>query len=127
MAEKLPDLVIGRDNTTQQVSFFRVNMDHSNKKVPVLVGALPKNAVMTNVSAYTKTALSETKVQLGTKPGGKEICELEVKAIGVKSHTFTEDKMFVPKDSEVTLYATLDKDTATAGEFVLVVEFVTDK
>lgn len=125
--DKYPDIIVGRELSTQQVHFFRLNLTYSSKKRPVYIGTLPKNSIILSCSVYTKTAFNDTKVQIGTSSDAKSICELEVKQVGVKSHTFTEDKMFVSKTKEMEIYATLDKDNLASGEAVLVIEFVPDR
>lgn len=126
-ADKLPDALVGRNNHSQEVSFLRANLKHDNKKVGVLMGVLPRGAIILSCQAFTKAVMADAKVQIGHSSGAKDICELEVKAVGVKTHTFTEDKMFVPKDSEWPVYATLDKDNLQSGEAVVILEYVTDR
>lgn len=125
-ADKIPNALVGRNIHSQEVSFLRANLTHENKKVGVPMGVLPRGAIILSCQAFTKTAFNDTKAQIGYKEGSKDICELEVKAVGVKTHTFTEDKMFVPKDEEWPIYVTLDKEVAS-GEAVIVLEYVTDR
>lgn len=128
MAEQdLPDILSGRDLVDAQVGFLRANLTHADKKVPVYLGRLPRGAIMLSCQVFTKTVMNDTKVQIGKVAGGKDICELEAKAVGVKSHTFTENKMFVDNDKELPVYATLDKDNLGSGECVVILTFVTNR
>lgn len=127
MAEQeLPEVMAGRDLVDAQVGFLRANITHANKKIPVYMGRLPRGAVILTCQAFTKSVLNDAKVQVGKTAGGKDICELEVKAVGVKSHTFSENKMFVDADKEWSIYATLDKEV-NSGECVVVLTFVTNR
>lgn len=128
MAEQdLPDILTGRDLVDAQVGYLRANLTHLDKKVPVYMGRLPRGAIMLTCQAFTKTVMNDAKVQIGKTGGAKDICELEVKTVGVKSHTFTEDKMFVGNDKELPVYATLDKDNLQTGEAVVILTFVTNR
>ncbi|GAA5111781.1 hypothetical protein [Bartonella jaculi] len=125
MADHLPPPLQGRSLHTQQVSFFRLNFTHQDKKKSLKIGILPRGALITSVKVFIKTAFSDAKVKIGTAHDGDEIGEVEIKEQGVKEIKPKNQKEFVSPDQEVTLYATADKEV-NAGEATVVVEFVTN-
>ncbi|GAA5111776.1 hypothetical protein [Bartonella jaculi] len=126
MADHLPPPLQGRNLQTQQVSFFRLNFTHENKDKAMKIGTLPRGALVTSVKAFIKTAFSEAKLKIGISPTGQEFGEKEIKTQGTQEFKATGQKEFVPLDSELTLYAKVDK-TVNAGEGVVVVEFITNR
>ncbi|WP_375703919.1 hypothetical protein, partial [Bartonella sp. AD13SXNS] len=98
MAEGLPQPLQGRNLVTQQVSFFRLNISHKEKRLTTKIGILPRGALITSIKAFVKTAFSEAKLKIGSTYGGNEFGEKDIKAQNTQDFTPTDQKVFTPED-----------------------------
>ncbi|WP_317993832.1 MULTISPECIES: hypothetical protein [Bartonella] len=126
MASGLPEPLQGRNCHTQQVSFLRLDFTHEDKERVMIIGTLPRGALITSIKVFIKTAFSDAKVKIGSTHGGTEFGEPDIKQQGIQSVTISGQKEFVSQDKEVTLYAKASK-SVQAGEATVVVEFVTNR
>ncbi|MDM9997341.1 hypothetical protein AT246_07320 [Bartonella henselae] len=63
---------------------------------------------------------------IGVSPTRKEFGEKDIKTQGPQEFAATSQKEFISLDTELTLYAKVDK-SVNAGEGVVVVQFVTNR
>lgn len=126
MAEStLPNALEGRNLVEQQVTFIRKDIS-AKDDLSVKLGVLPRGAIILSIKCYVKELFSEAKLKIGSAPDGTEFGEKEIKTKSIQDFTPSDSKLFVPLDSELTLYGKRDKAT-DAGNCSVVVTFVANR
>ena len=123
MPENMPVAIIGQYYETTQVSFLRANLSHEMKKKSIKMGSLPSCSVILSIYALISEKMDNTKVKIGTKKGGTEIGELELKVAGEKTLDLTGDKMFMADNKDTDIFLELDAEPAS-GRAVLLIEYL---
>ncbi|QEE09250.1 putative genomic island protein [Bartonella kosoyi] len=124
--EGLPPPLQGRNNCTQQVSFFRARVKCTDQGLITKIGVLPRGAFIKSIKVYAMEDFEDVTATFGKEPHGDDY--------GTKALTQnTDGNVYVPMEvrdvpleAENTIYMTRDKKS-TKGDAEVIVEFYTNR
>ncbi|WP_144753925.1 hypothetical protein [Bartonella saheliensis] len=123
--EGLPPILQGRNNTTQQVSFLRTRIKHSDPGLTTKIGVLPRGAFIKRIMVYTITDFEDVTATLGKEPYGDDYGDIDLLQTINGDMYIPMEERDVSLDAEKTIYMTRDKQSST-GEAEVIVEFYTN-
>ncbi|OPB31562.1 hypothetical protein [Bartonella sp. AR 15-3] len=122
----MPIALQGRNLHTQQVSFFRTRIKHTDRGLTTQVGILPRDAFIKSISVYTLSDFNGATAKFGKKPHDSDYGTATLATSGVEELDLPLTVRNVPLEFENTIYVTRDK-TSTQGEAEVIVEFYTNR
>lgn len=125
--EGLPPILQGRYNCTQQVSFLRARIKHTDRGLVRKIGVLPRGAFLKSITIYILKDFEITNVVFGKTIHGEEYGKATLFSPNVDHLLFPNMEILdVPRNAEQPIYMTRDIKSST-GEAEVIVEFYTDR
>ncbi|WP_273759651.1 hypothetical protein [Bartonella sp. ML70XJBT.G] len=124
--EGLPSVLQGRNNTTQQVSFLRARIKHTDQGLVTKIGVLPRGAFLKDITIYTLKDFDLTNVVFGKTIHGDEYGKATLFSPNVDHLLLPIEIRDVPQDTEQLIYMT-QETKSSKGEAEVIVEFYTNR
>lgn len=124
--EGLPPPLQGRNNCTQQVSFFRARVKCTDQGLIMKIGVLPRGAFIKSITAYIMEDFEDVTATFGKEPHGNDYGQTNLSQSYDGNLYLPVEERDVPLEAENAIYMTRDKKS-TKGDAEVIVEFYTNR